>query len=135
MIFEAPEATSNKTPWVSAPFFVCAHQRFSPKIGRIQKLIRPTRIQKRAVGILENTQTKSAIAVEKDTVPLASWEGKAGYHLEGYPLEDSVEMGRKPNFRNTSLVSELPWISETTMTKTQCHELSRWKRAKKYIQT
>lgn len=29
------------------------------------------RIQKRAVGILENSQTKSAIAVEKDTVPLA----------------------------------------------------------------
>lgn len=116
MRLRKPQAT--KPPEVSARQFL-----FEPTNGpfsRPQKVpwVKKTRIQKRAVGILENSQTKSAIGiVEKDTVPaLASWEGKGGCHLEGYHLEDSVEMGRKPNFRNTSLVSELPWVSETTMT-------------------
>lgn len=97
MIFEAPEATSNKTPGG-----FCANFCLVPTNGpfsRPQKVAvaKKTRIQKRAVGILENSQTKSAIGiVEKDTVPgRHHGEGKAGCHLEGYHLEDSVEMGQE----------------------------------------
>lgn len=56
----------------------CVSLKFSGRChprGRVL-LLSAARIQKRAVGILENVQAKGAIAIEKDTVSepaLCSW--------------------------------------------------------------
>ncbi len=94
------------------------HNRDSGCLGsRNKNCLTLTRIQKRAVGILENTQGKSAIAVEKDTVPLANGTEPTST----YPTAETAQCF----FRDFS------WERKNN-DKNTCHFIEM-KRAKRYV--